>query len=114
MSSLNQPRLDAVRAISSRIAPSARAASSESAEKNGAGAVPASHYFGINTFGARQMRDKLSADVNRIIARSDVSAMLASSGIEPAGTSPEAFAEVLRVDTPKWKQMIQEAGIKAD
>ena len=62
----------------------------------------------------RSIVDKLSADVNRIIARSDVSAMLANSGIEPAGTSPEKFAEVLRVDTPKWKQMIQEAGIRAD
>lgn len=31
--------------------------------KNGAASVPASHYFGINTFGARQMRDKLSTDV---------------------------------------------------
>ena len=62
----------------------------------------------------RAIVDKLSADVNRIVARSDVSATLANSGIEPAGTSPEEFAEVLRVDTPKWKQMIQEAGIRAD
>jgi len=62
----------------------------------------------------RPIVDKLSADVNRIVARSDVSATLASSGIEPAGTSPEGFAEVLRVDTPKWKQMIQEADIRAD
>jgi tripartite-type tricarboxylate transporter receptor subunit TctC len=62
----------------------------------------------------RAIVDKLSADVNRIVARSDVSATLANSGIEPAGTSPEEFAEVLRVDTPKWKQMIQDAGIKAD
>lgn len=62
----------------------------------------------------RAIVDKLSADVNRIVARSDVSAALANSGIEPAGTSPEGFAEVLRVDTPKWKQMIQDAGIKAD
>jgi tripartite-type tricarboxylate transporter receptor subunit TctC len=62
----------------------------------------------------RPIVEKLSADVNRIVARSDFEAILASSGIEPAGTSPEEFAEVLRVDTPKWKQMIQEAGIKAD
>ena len=32
----------------------------------------------------------------------------------PACTSPEEFAEVLRVDTPRWKQMIREAGIRAD
>ena len=62
----------------------------------------------------RAIVDKLSADANRIVARSDVSATLANSGIEPAGTSPEEFADVLRVDTPKWKQMIQEAGIRAD
>jgi len=30
------------------------------------------------------------------------------------GSSPERFAEVLRVDTPMWKQRIQAAGIKAE
>ena len=73
-------------------------------------------WFGVLLPGGtpRAIVDKLSADVNRIMARSDVAATLANAGIEPAGTSPERFAEVLRVDTPIWKQMIQDAGIKAD
>jgi tripartite-type tricarboxylate transporter receptor subunit TctC len=61
----------------------------------------------------RPIVDKLSGDINRVIADKDVSAALADSGIEPAGTSPERFAEVLRVDAAKWKQMIQDAGITA-
>ncbi len=37
---------------------------------NGAGFVPTSSYFGINTFGARQMRDKLPKDVYAKLAAS--------------------------------------------
>ncbi|MBI3504648.1 MAG: glutamine synthetase III [Proteobacteria bacterium] len=53
----NSPRAEAIRAISSRtvVAPPVPVAS-DSHE-------PTSSYFGINTFGARQMRDKLPKDV---------------------------------------------------
>ncbi len=53
----NSPRAEAVRAISSRtvLAPPVPVSS--------ATPVPSSSYFGINTFGARQMRDKLPKDV---------------------------------------------------
>ena len=62
----------------------------------------------------RPIVEKLASDVNRVLAQSDVITRLADSGVEPAGTSPERFAEVLRVDIPKWQRMIKDAGIKAE
>ena len=56
---------------------------------------------------------KMNSDVNRVLAAEDVSKSLTDSGIEPAGTTPERFAEVLRVDAARWKKMIVDAGIKA-
>jgi tripartite-type tricarboxylate transporter receptor subunit TctC len=63
---------------------------------------------------SRPIVEKLSADINRVLAQNDVVTRLNDSGVEPAGTSPERFAEVLRVDIPKWQRLIKEAGITAD
>ncbi|NBW66014.1 hypothetical protein EBR44_09670, partial [bacterium] len=56
MSSKFSPRVSAMHAISNRVtaAPDVPAAGSNE---------PTSSYFGINTFGARQMRDKLPKDI---------------------------------------------------
>src|SRR5512133_2846048 len=55
------PRQTALREISARVAAES---ASHGASLNGAnGRHPTSKYFGVNTFGARQMRDKLPKDV---------------------------------------------------
>ena len=56
MSDASLPRAAALRAVSSRFVASPRAASAELPS-------PTSSYFGINTFGARQMRAKLPGEV---------------------------------------------------
>lgn len=61
----------------------------------------------------RAIVQKMSDDINRVLAQPEVRHSLTQTGIEPAGTSPERFAEILRVDAAKWKQMIREAGITA-
>lgn len=61
----------------------------------------------------RPIVQKMSADINRVLAQPEVANSLTQTGIEPAGTTPERFAEVLKVDSVKWRQMIQEAGITA-
>ena len=63
MPSSNASRLATIRAISSRSTPSVHVHEEGIGTGEGGGSVPASGYFGINTFGARHMRDKLSADV---------------------------------------------------
>jgi len=62
----------------------------------------------------RPIVQKMSADINRVLAQPEVANSLTQTGIEPAGTTPERFAEVLKVDSVKWRQMIQDAGITAD
>jgi tripartite-type tricarboxylate transporter receptor subunit TctC len=56
---------------------------------------------------------KMSTDINRVLAQPEVANALTQTGIEPAGTTPERFAEVLKIDSVKWRQMILEAGITA-
>ncbi|HWJ24237.1 MAG TPA: glutamine synthetase III [Gemmatimonadaceae bacterium] len=57
------PRQAALREISARVAAEASANGAAVALNNGAGPYQTSKYFGVNTFGARQMRDKLPKDV---------------------------------------------------
>jgi tripartite-type tricarboxylate transporter receptor subunit TctC len=61
----------------------------------------------------RPIVQKMSTDINRVLAQPEVANALTQTGIEPAGTTPERFAEVLKIDSVKWRQMIQEAGITA-
>jgi tripartite-type tricarboxylate transporter receptor subunit TctC len=61
----------------------------------------------------RSIVQKMSTDINRVLAQPEVANSLTQTGIEPAGTTPERFAEVLKIDSVKWRQMIQEAGITA-
>ena len=71
--STNKNRQEVNREISSRIARGNGAAASNGGSHNGNGttmtAARISEYFGINTLGARQMRDKLPRDVyNKLLA----------------------------------------------
>lgn len=77
--------------------------------------VGAVTWFGVLVPAAtpRAVVQKLSADIAAVLAQPRVSGSLTQTGIEPAGTTPERFAEILRVDAARWKQMIQEAGITA-
>jgi tripartite-type tricarboxylate transporter receptor subunit TctC len=73
-------------------------------------------WFGVLVPAAtpRAIVEKLSADIKRTLAREDIAGPLRDSGIEPVGTSPEQYTQILHADTAKWRQMIHEAGIKAD
>src|SRR5258707_12439645 len=60
------PRKSTLRELAARIP----RASQASLGGNGSSHLPTSAYFGINTFGARQMRDKLPKDVYAKLAAS--------------------------------------------
>ena len=34
-------------------------------------------------------------------------------GLDVVGDAPDAFAAIIRTDTPKWAKVIKDAGIKA-
>jgi tripartite-type tricarboxylate transporter receptor subunit TctC len=58
----------------------------------------------------RPIIDKLNAAINRAIASQIFKDRFASIGDEPAGGSPEDFAEVIRSDSAKWGDVIRRAG----
>jgi tripartite-type tricarboxylate transporter receptor subunit TctC len=55
---------------------------------------------------------KLSADLASAVRQPDVSKSIRDGGNDPVGSSAEEFGALLRSDFAKWKQLIQEAGIK--
>jgi tripartite-type tricarboxylate transporter receptor subunit TctC len=62
----------------------------------------------------RPIIDKLNAAINRAIASQVFRDRFASIGDEPAGGSPEDFAEVIRADSAKWGDVIRRAGARLD
>ena len=62
----------------------------------------------------RPIIDRLNAAINRAIASQIFRDRFASIGDEPAGGSPEDFAEVIRSDSAKWGDVIRRAGARLD
>jgi len=57
---------------------------------------------------------RASADVNRVLAMSDVREKMLGLGADPAGNTPEEFARFIREGQAKWSKLMKEAGIKAE
>ena len=57
---------------------------------------------------------KLNAEMVRIINQPDVRKQLGDQGYEPAGNSPEQFAEYIKSEIAKWTRVIKAAGLKAE
>jgi tripartite-type tricarboxylate transporter receptor subunit TctC len=56
--------------------------------------------------------DKLNAEINKILARSEVKEAWAKQGAEPLAMTPDEFDKYLRSDIDKWAKVIHTAGIK--
>jgi len=56
---------------------------------------------------------RLNIALNRVLDTEKVRTTLAKLGAEPAGGSPEAFADQLRNEMAKWTNVVREAGITA-
>ena len=50
----------------------------------------------------------------RIVQTPEIRKVLAIEGSDPIGSTPEAFATLIRTEVARWKQVAQSAGIKAD
>jgi tripartite-type tricarboxylate transporter receptor subunit TctC len=62
----------------------------------------------------RPIIDRLNAGINKAIGSQTFRDRFASIGDEPAGGSPEEFAEVIRTDSAKWGDVIRRAGARLD
>jgi tripartite-type tricarboxylate transporter receptor subunit TctC len=54
----------------------------------------------------------LNCEIARIIKLPDTKEYLATLGLDPVGSTPEEFAEVIRMDVEKWGKVIRLANIK--
>ena len=57
---------------------------------------------------------KLNSLINAALKMEDVRSRLMGAGIEIQGGTPEAFAEVIRIEVDKWGRIIKAAGIQPE
>lgn len=62
----------------------------------------------------RPVVDRLNAAINRAIVSPVFKARFGAIGDEPAGGTPEEFAEVIRKDSAKWAEVVRRSGAKID
>jgi tripartite-type tricarboxylate transporter receptor subunit TctC len=62
----------------------------------------------------RSVVDRLNAAINRAIVSPVFRARFGAIGDEPAGGTPEEFAEVIRKDSAKWAEVVRRSGAKID
>ncbi|MDO9405477.1 MAG: tripartite tricarboxylate transporter substrate binding protein [Polaromonas sp.] len=57
---------------------------------------------------------RLNAEIVALCKQPEFRARLAAQGIDAVGSTPQAFAKVLRDEIPRWTQVVKTAGIKAE
>ncbi|MCC7487306.1 MAG: tripartite tricarboxylate transporter substrate binding protein [Burkholderiales bacterium] len=62
----------------------------------------------------RSIVARLSAELGKILARTDVRDRLAGQGADPRHAGPEEFASYIRAEIAKWGKVTREAGIRVD
>src|SRR6516165_1507688 len=58
--------------------------------------------------------DKLNAAINRAVSVPAFKERFGAIGDEPAGGTPEEFAETIRKDSAKWAEVVRRSGAKLD
>lgn len=62
----------------------------------------------------RPVIDRLNADIKAVMTSPQMVERMAGYGIQTTYSTPEAFAERIRVDTAKWARIIEQSGARAD
>jgi tripartite-type tricarboxylate transporter receptor subunit TctC len=62
----------------------------------------------------RPIIDKLNTAINRAIQSQTFRERFAVIGDEPAGGTPEEFAELIRADSEKWGEVVRRSGARLD
>ena len=62
----------------------------------------------------RTIVERVSAEVDRIVRKKDVSDRLKALGAEPVGGTPEQLGKFIADETRKWQQVVKASGAKID
>ena len=60
------------------------------------------------------IRQKLSAEIASVLRMPDMQGLLAKSGMEPVGSTPAAFNEVLENEFRTWPAFVKDTGMRVD
>jgi tripartite-type tricarboxylate transporter receptor subunit TctC len=60
----------------------------------------------------REILNRVSAEVARILTTADMKEKLAAQGADPFISNPDQFGAVMRADNARYGKVIREAGIK--
>jgi tripartite-type tricarboxylate transporter receptor subunit TctC len=78
-------------------------------------------YEVVNWFGvlapagtARAVVDRLNKELNAALASPELRKQLAAQGADPAGGTPEDFAQRIKADFAKWARVVKESGARVD
>jgi tripartite-type tricarboxylate transporter receptor subunit TctC len=58
--------------------------------------------------------EKLNGEVNRILGQADVKSRITTLSGEISPNTPEQFGRFLEADTPKWKKIIADTGVRVN
>jgi tripartite-type tricarboxylate transporter receptor subunit TctC len=62
----------------------------------------------------RELVNKLSVDIRKVLELPEVAKRFTEIGLEPAGTSPEAFDAYIRSELARWSKVAKAANVKLD
>lgn len=62
----------------------------------------------------RDLIGKVNADLAAVLGSTDIKERLASSGAEPAHTSPEELGRLVREEVAKWAKVVADSGARVD
>jgi tripartite-type tricarboxylate transporter receptor subunit TctC len=76
----------------------------------------ASTWFGVLAPAGtpRESVERLSAASQKAAASDDLKRRMLSLGLEPVGNSSDQFAQLIRLELPKWARVVQASGAKVD
>jgi tripartite-type tricarboxylate transporter receptor subunit TctC len=57
---------------------------------------------------------KLNSDINAIMKEPDMTKRLVELGGDPLAQTPEAFGDMIKAETDKWKKVVEFAGLKVE
>jgi tripartite-type tricarboxylate transporter receptor subunit TctC len=63
---------------------------------------------------SKEIVARLSKETERGVRAPDVGKRLASEGVDAVGSTPDAFASVIRTDIVKWGEVVRASGAKVD
>ena len=70
--------------------------------------------FLLPTGTPKTVENKISAEMQRILAQPDVRERIVGLGFDMIASTPEQFAAQIKVEVEKWGKVIRSAGMKAD